>query len=567
MAMFKSISNGRTGLYQVWHYLLHKNKREVMGQDVFNITRKEDRDVWYKPMDALRAQYGNDKPWNGKPAVTYRHYLISPDPEDKCDLPTLRELTERWVGEMFPDCQAAAVYHNDNSNRVAHAHVIVNNTNLLTGKRLQIGNQMRDVAMPNLVQRLSHELGLSPMPNLHPGKATETRQPVYRSKTERIIKDEREISSRRSRPSWVAQVREQIELIAKEADGALAFDEFRALMQRSGYDVYQTKRGYTYVHPEGYTDRQGNLQHWKVTGKKLGLRYTPYGMARWLGVGAERPLTKELIAAASKREKAAYRRYQQLYLSYIPDIDTQERIEALATMIREGIGGAQSFEAAADRIQREIDEWQQQAAGLEAAIARNGPLFAAACDHEANLPTAKRYNEYLKGRGGDGFAERYLKAHESELAAYEKARIVLENSGVKNPADIACLREQHERLLFRQVEVTRQKTELRDRLDKLSAAESTSKHIAQARAQAKAKISVQYAYKGTVSASERLSVRHRRDDCGRTRYDVIREREIRYQKMIAMGHFAQTTKEPHANHEPQAKAVGQQHPKNKSRER
>lgn len=37
--------------------------------------------------------------------------------------------------------------------------------------------------------------------------------------------------------------------------------------------------------------------------------------------------------------------------------------------------------------------------------------------------------------------------------------------------------------------------------------------------------------------------------------------------MIAMGHFAQTTKEPHANHEPQAKAVGQQHPKNKSRER
>ena len=83
---------------------------------------------------------------------------MSPDPTDEISLESLRELTQAWVGENFPGFQVAIVYHDDNENGVMHAHVVVNNTNLDTGSRLQ------DPAPKELmrsIQRLAEERGLS----------------------------------------------------------------------------------------------------------------------------------------------------------------------------------------------------------------------------------------------------------------------------------------------------------------------------------------------------------------------------------------------------------------------
>lgn len=533
MTMFKSVSNGRTGLYRVWYYLLHKNARQVLGRDVFNISKEEDRSMWYRPMDELRKRYGNDASWNGKQAVTYRHYLISPDPKDKCDLPTLQKLTARWVEKFFSEYQVAAVYHDDNENGIPHAHIIVNNTNIVTGKRLRISNQMRDEAMPNLVQRLSYELGLSALPNLHPGKPVETTQHDRLSRAERAKGKGRNQAEQWRRPSWVAQIREQIETIAKEAQGPLSFDEFRGRMRACGYDAYRTKRGYTYVHPRGYIDKQGIEQHWKVTGKRLGLKYTPYGMARWLSIGAEQPLAQDLLRQATKREAAAFRRYAELYMSLIPDVTTQDRINAFTVIVREGINHASDFQEAIARLKQEAETLSLRIQHIDALIARNQNLLKLAGEYETHLPTAIRLNDYLAAAGKEDIARRYQLAHKSELESFERARDALEKESLSEPSDIDGLRDRVKAHEQQRDQLIGERESLRDRQHKLSEAAVISRQITEARLEAKEKTAVQYTYRSSSqdTAVEKVAIRKRQDERGRAQYDVIRTKHTHYQKI------------------------------------
>ena len=76
-------------------------------------------------MDATRAAAGNDLPWRGRAARTWKHYVISPDPRNGVSLDELRELATAWVRRWFPDCEVAVVYHDDNAGRIPHAHVVV----------------------------------------------------------------------------------------------------------------------------------------------------------------------------------------------------------------------------------------------------------------------------------------------------------------------------------------------------------------------------------------------------------------------------------------------------------
>ncbi|MGI6217842.1 MAG: relaxase, partial [Coriobacteriales bacterium] len=50
---------------------------------------------WDEIMDRTREECGNDTPWRGKPARTYKHYVLSPDPKDAITLDLLRRLSVR----------------------------------------------------------------------------------------------------------------------------------------------------------------------------------------------------------------------------------------------------------------------------------------------------------------------------------------------------------------------------------------------------------------------------------------------------------------------------------------
>lgn len=145
MPILKPISgHGSTGGIRRY---LEKGGR-ALARDLFNLSYDE-RDAgalgedakeacaWDAEMDATRAAFGTDAPWRGKPARTFKHFVLSPDPGDDIDLAALRELACSWALKHFGDHEIAIVYHDDNARGIPHAHIVVNNANLRTGYRMQ----------------------------------------------------------------------------------------------------------------------------------------------------------------------------------------------------------------------------------------------------------------------------------------------------------------------------------------------------------------------------------------------------------------------------------------------
>lgn len=60
----------------------------------------------------------------------------SSNPKDDIDLETFRSLTTNWVERTFLVFKIAIIYHDD-ASYVPHVQVIVNNTDLETGRCLQ----------------------------------------------------------------------------------------------------------------------------------------------------------------------------------------------------------------------------------------------------------------------------------------------------------------------------------------------------------------------------------------------------------------------------------------------
>lgn len=117
---------------------------------------------WAAEMDSVREAAGNGRAWRGRAARTWKHYVLSPDPGSRVDLSTLRGLAVEWASEHFPDHQVAIVYHDDNEGRIPHAHVVVNNTSLETGRRLQVPDPLE---LNRSFQRLEAERSLPHLSN------------------------------------------------------------------------------------------------------------------------------------------------------------------------------------------------------------------------------------------------------------------------------------------------------------------------------------------------------------------------------------------------------------------
>ena len=84
--------------------------------------------------------------------------MLSPDPKDHVSLDVLRELTIAWAREHFGEYEVAIVYHDDNIGRIPHAHVVVNNTNIVTGRHLQDPDPKE---LKHSLQRMAADRGLS----------------------------------------------------------------------------------------------------------------------------------------------------------------------------------------------------------------------------------------------------------------------------------------------------------------------------------------------------------------------------------------------------------------------
>lgn len=136
-------------------YYLFKNDR-ALDKDFLNLTDRDwkGRD-WAKVMDRTREIFGNDKPVKKDTKVrTYEHMIISLDEKDNgVELDDFRDFVNEWASKWFdsrgPERQGigrfevAIAYHDDNTARAAdgkqgilHAHIVINNTELETKRRI-----------------------------------------------------------------------------------------------------------------------------------------------------------------------------------------------------------------------------------------------------------------------------------------------------------------------------------------------------------------------------------------------------------------------------------------------
>lgn len=247
MPILKVIT-GHTSVHGIKSYL-EKDGR-ALAQDFFNLSWDE-RDFdgyndaakadipWDEEMDATRARHNHDREWRGLRARTFKHFVLSPDPQDHIDLPALRKLACDWAIAEFDDYQIAVTYHDDNENHIPHAHIVVNCTNLRNGYKLQtefpedLNRDLQEMAREHGLRGLSNErerstglekLAASKEPTRIPPRS---RQAVYLGRAEREIAEA-------GGWSWVADIRNRVTIAKTLAKNE---GEFRSLLQAMEVDI------------------------------------------------------------------------------------------------------------------------------------------------------------------------------------------------------------------------------------------------------------------------------------------------------------------------------------------
>lgn len=213
---------------------------------------------WARQMDLTRVLYGHDKPGvfhRGRANRTYYHFILSPAPEDAVTLSTMRAYARDWAEANFrrdgKKHEYAIVYHDDNTKGLLHAHLIVNVSNHINGRKLQLNNDAV-VKLQVSAQEIGKRYGLTPLrEQMQHTIGARTTQPVYMDKAER------EIRAKGGR-SWKAETRHKIIQCALASSG---FDGFKRRLNREGYDVVKnSKTGYlTYIHPNGKKVKDSKL--------------------------------------------------------------------------------------------------------------------------------------------------------------------------------------------------------------------------------------------------------------------------------------------------------------------
>jgi len=269
-------------------YLEKKNR--AVARDFINCL-PEDLDpygrTWADQMDRTRARAGNDRPVGGKKARTYGHFVLSPDPQDKVELETLRSLAVKWTEENFNsgDChfQCAIIYHTDSD--VHHAHVVVNNTDLTDRRRLAPKlTKAKLKEMYASMDRLCAEHGLHTFPEsvekLEEEQYEIEKHNLYAPATEREIHEQEEVLAADSmymqgKYSWKEDIEQRV---AKSLKSASDIKDFFERCKSAGIEILETKRGeYLYV----LADQPSR----KVGASRLEGALTKAGVAKHFGLG------------------------------------------------------------------------------------------------------------------------------------------------------------------------------------------------------------------------------------------------------------------------------------------
>lgn len=247
---------------------LEQNDRgdRALARHFINIAHDK-HDTWDLEMDRTRALCGNDTKWGGKDAVMYRHFVISCDPKDNVSLETLTDLALEWAYEFFGDnegnagrygsYEVALIPHDDNASGILHYHVIVNNTDLETGKRLQIPSTQ---LLTDRLQDMAKERGLRYFDEKNPDPLKDRKS--FFTKAERSI-------LKAGKFSWKQEIRNSV-LVAQR----LSNDENSFIKRLEMQNISVEKKINLDSGKEDYFYTLRDNPRWRSSGYRLGPNYT-----------------------------------------------------------------------------------------------------------------------------------------------------------------------------------------------------------------------------------------------------------------------------------------------------
>ena len=301
MVQFNPIAGHTRTVRRVQIYLEGKDCSRPLAHDFFNLSPFDDERqlTWSQQMDRTRELFGNNEPAANGRLRSFEHFVISPDPADRVDLATLRQLTCDWVQRFFSDYEVAVVYHDDNDNHIPHAHVVVNNTNLVDGHRLSsdLTNDRIEQIQKGL-QAMATEYGLRAFSSDHKSKTPEELAEEARAKkdearagfgsTPRVPKPATASQAAPRRPdkaqagidargavSWKSELQDLVDLARMTSRSE---EQFLSSLRAMGVEVTRSAKGdYLYHHPMGGAKR--------VTGRRLGRAYERRSVMRGFALG------------------------------------------------------------------------------------------------------------------------------------------------------------------------------------------------------------------------------------------------------------------------------------------
>lgn len=130
-------------------YIEEKREGRCLARAFLNVRARDERN-WARAFDRWRMAEGNHLPYHGLPAVQYVHAQIAPDPKDDVSVDEMLSFAKDWAAHWFGSgfeagrlgCfQVAIGIHDDSENGIMHAHLVVNNTDVLTGGRLHLAKK------------------------------------------------------------------------------------------------------------------------------------------------------------------------------------------------------------------------------------------------------------------------------------------------------------------------------------------------------------------------------------------------------------------------------------------
>lgn len=231
-------------------YLSHGHdavRSQVVAQATVGLSpRQEKNGAWH--MDRTREGFGSDtRTGRGREVVaarhrTYYHFILSPDPLYAIGTDDLIAYSKDWIeGSFGQGAQAAIVIHDDNANRIPHAHIVLSAVNKDAGRKWHFGHA--DVRrQASVVEGLAYKYSLDPLPCLVLSPDKKSNMPEYEpSRTADAVLTKAEIGMMSiGKFCWKEHIRQKARAASRDT---LCFGDFERELAKYAITVAKTKGG------------------------------------------------------------------------------------------------------------------------------------------------------------------------------------------------------------------------------------------------------------------------------------------------------------------------------------